>query len=125
MDGAPKRLRTVRARALLLQARVLRMLPTPRLLALLVSALAFSSCRQPEQGSAPPPAPPPEPVSYTYQVRPILARKCFPCHGRDDQRNESGLRPLKKKWSRIVRMLLHLFLGMRSFLKSRKTKTIA
>jgi hypothetical protein len=33
-----------------------------------------------------------EPVSYAYQVRPILSDKCFACHGPDAAKRESGLR---------------------------------
>lgn len=51
----------------------------------------LTSCR--ENPSSPQDSPPgPEPVSYTFQVRPILARNCFGCHGRDEQNNPSGIR---------------------------------
>ncbi|MCC6785736.1 MAG: hypothetical protein IT457_23015, partial [Planctomycetes bacterium] len=32
------------------------------------------------------------PPDFQRQVRPILARHCFPCHGPDDAARESGLR---------------------------------
>lgn len=32
------------------------------------------------------------PVSYAYEVRPILADKCFACHGPDGAKRDSGLR---------------------------------
>jgi hypothetical protein len=37
-------------------------------------------------------APGAEPVSYAYEIRPILADKCFACHGPDGSKRESGLR---------------------------------
>lgn len=33
-----------------------------------------------------------EPISYAYQIRPILSDKCFACHGPDAAKRESGLR---------------------------------
>ena len=33
-----------------------------------------------------------EPVSYAYEIRPILSDKCFACHGPDGGKRESGLR---------------------------------
>ena len=34
----------------------------------------------------------PEPVDFTLDVRPILADRCFPCHGPDSATREAGLR---------------------------------
>lgn len=56
-------------------------------------SLFLSSC---DSGEAPPPggelllAPPA--LRYSFEVRPLLAQRCFPCHGPDPGRNESGLR---------------------------------
>lgn len=36
--------------------------------------------------------PKPKPVDYNEQVRPILSRNCFPCHGQDDGHRSAGLR---------------------------------
>jgi hypothetical protein len=33
-----------------------------------------------------------EPISYAYEIRPILSDKCFACHGPDAAKRESGLR---------------------------------
>jgi hypothetical protein len=33
-----------------------------------------------------------KPVSYAFEVRPILSDKCFACHGPDAAKRESGLR---------------------------------
>lgn len=55
------------------------------------------SCQEKEPVESPlppvaPSPPPPRPVSYNFEVRPLLAQKCFGCHGRDQHNNESGLR---------------------------------
>ncbi len=34
----------------------------------------------------------PEQIDFNFHIRPILADRCFPCHGPDDQRREAGLR---------------------------------
>jgi hypothetical protein len=51
----------------------------PRLVSILLIALATRA----SAGSG---------VSYAYEVRPILADKCFACHGPDASKRDSGLR---------------------------------
>ncbi|NIP92365.1 MAG: DUF1549 domain-containing protein, partial [Akkermansiaceae bacterium] len=59
-----------------------------------LAGFLLASCQEKPAPATPPnPAPPPPPpVSYTFEIRPILAQKCFSCHGPDDLNNESGLR---------------------------------
>src|SRR5947209_15890224 len=44
--------------------------------------------------AAPAPAAPPAPakVDYNFQVRPILADRCFVCHGPDEKKRKARLR---------------------------------
>lgn len=52
------------------------------------------SCK-PKAPAPPTPSAPPEPdppISYSLEVRPILAQNCFPCHGTLDSANQSGIR---------------------------------
>ena len=66
-------------------------LPPRSIVVLLIAVLGLFSCQ--EKGTrASPPTPPPPQVSYNFEIRPILAQKCFGCHGRDHNANESGLR---------------------------------
>ena len=52
-------------------------------------ALAWVSPGAAAQATAPAP---PHPVSFSDQVRPILARHCFKCHGPDDKARKAKLR---------------------------------
>ncbi|MEO1834896.1 MAG: c-type cytochrome domain-containing protein, partial [Akkermansiaceae bacterium] len=66
-------------------------LPPRSIVVLLIAVLGLFSCQ--EKGTrASPPTPPPPQVSYNFEIRPILAQKCFGCHGRNHNANESGLR---------------------------------
>jgi hypothetical protein len=62
--------------------------------------------------AAEPGAPPAHKVDYNREVRPILAKNCFPCHGQDEakrakglrlDRSESATRPLADGETAIVR----------------------
>ena len=39
-----------------------------------------------------PAAPPPAKVDYNFQVRPLLADRCFVCHGPDEKKRKAKLR---------------------------------
>jgi hypothetical protein len=54
---------------------------------LAVATLAFASTAR-----AGVPAPPPAKVDYNFQVRPILADRCFLCHGHDEKARKAKLR---------------------------------
>src|SRR5262245_24680507 len=36
--------------------------------------------------------PPPKPVDFTREVRPLLVERCFQCHGPDEKTRKAGLR---------------------------------
>jgi hypothetical protein len=42
--------------------------------------------------AAEPGSPPSRKVDYNREVRPILTRNCFACHGQDEAKRKAGLR---------------------------------
>jgi len=65
----------------------------PRLLShsILLMAMACAACG-PKPTPPAPPAKPDPPISYSAEIRPILAAQCFSCHGQHSARNKSGVR---------------------------------
>jgi hypothetical protein len=58
-----------------------------------VTAVAVATVPAAAQDKTQPPAPPSaKPVDFTREVRPILAGKCFQCHGHDDKARRAKLR---------------------------------
>lgn len=58
-------------------------------LAVVGGAIFLSNCTNSVASEA---APSIRPISYNFDVRPLLSDKCFACHGPDAQKRESGLR---------------------------------
>jgi mono/diheme cytochrome c family protein len=62
-------------------------------LPLLTSLLAMAVLAAPGAAPADPGSPAPSPaIEFNRDVRPILAKNCFACHGADEQHREAGLR---------------------------------
>ena len=74
--------------------------PSCRLLALL-SGVAISSAF----AAAAPAAPPPAPIDFNRDVRPILSENCFYCHGQDPNRRKKNLR-LDERASAVSRAIV-------------------
>lgn len=58
----------------------------PYLLLFLASALIWEACFRKSSSALP------DQISYNFHVRPILADKCFACHGPDKNKIQAGLR---------------------------------
>jgi hypothetical protein len=64
----------------------------PRLAGIL-TALGLTASELPRVLSAEPPgSKAPRPVDFNREVRPILSKNCFPCHGSDEAKRAKGLR---------------------------------
>ncbi len=82
-------IRKEKSRSLPLAPRGLRV--TLALLAVIVAAQLGGELQAAEPGPNRP-APSGKPIDFTREVRPILASKCFQCHGPDDKVRKAGLR---------------------------------
>src|SRR5689334_3684904 len=60
---------------------------------LAAALLCVASAQSPRTGQT-------KPIDYASQVRPILAEKCFTCHGLDEKKRQAGLR-LDKRTSAV------------------------
>jgi hypothetical protein len=79
-------------RSLLRPMRGLSRLPALGSGCLLALAFVFSSGPAKADEPKPPAAKSARPVDFNREVRPILSKNCFPCHGSDEAKRAKGLR---------------------------------